>query len=79
MLKCRHLSVKNVLRVIKKVPKFTIIVPIVTKVVQAIITPWLDYVVILQRQNSPTGASRQNRELDFRFLERIKVKSKLSF
>lgn len=65
-----ELPTKNVLIVTKNDAKFTMIVPVVTKVVPQIITPWLSAIIILQRQNSPNGESRQNREQDFRFVER---------
>ncbi len=53
------------------------IVPVVTKVVPQIITPWQSAIIILQRQNSPNGVLRQteNRTLDL-WKEKV-LKSKL--
>jgi hypothetical protein len=54
------------------------VVPVVTKVVPQIITPWQIAIIILQRQNSPNGVLRQNREQDFRFVERKSFEIKIN-
>ena len=62
-LLCRGLCAKSVHIVTQKFMYFTVLVPIFSKVVLAIITPLVAAIVILHRHHKPTiGEWRQNQQ-----------------